>query len=195
MRQPVTPTVSAGKYHNVRRGETLWRIARMHSVSVDALVEANGITNPRQVETGRRLLIPEIKEFDNIERSSAASRDFAWPVRGSIVSAFGNVRNRVNNKGIDIQVNSASNVSASRGGVVTFVGRDLHGWGNSLIIDHGDGFETVYAGLSRINAGAGDRVASGDTIGLINASGGAHALLHFEVRKGHIPKDPLYYLP
>lgn len=164
-------------------------------MSVDALVEANGIANSRQVEVGRRLLIPEIKEFNNIERLSASSRDFAWPVKGSVVSAFGNIRNRVNNKGIDIQVNSASNVSASRGGVVTFVGRGLHGWGNSLIIDHADGFETVYAGLSQINVKAGDRVMSGDTIGLIHTPGGGHALLHFEVRKGHVPKDPLYYLP
>jgi len=194
-----------GRYHRVRRGETLWRISKRYHLPIKTIIEVNKIADPRQIKAGEMLFIPSQKTTERWKVASRKKRskietrgpfqDFIWPLKGRVVSVFGHIRNGVNNKGIDIQANSDSNIYASREGVVAFVGRNLPGWGKTIIIDHRDGFQTVYSGLSQIEVETGDRVRCGDTIARIVTSKNRLSCLHFEIREGHIPRNPLYYLP
>ncbi len=121
---------------------------------------------------------------------------FLWPVRGKVVSSFGTKEAGAMNKGIDIAVSEGAGVAASRSGTVSFVHADLPGFGKTIIIDHGDGFATVYAYLGEIAVQAGQAVARGQriaTAGRNVRSGGP--MIHFEIRRKQKPQNPFYYLP
>jgi len=104
-------------------------------------------------------------------------KKFIWPVKGRISGKFGNHR-ILNGKaksphgGMDIAVPEGSPVKAPLGGVVSMV-HDLYYTGNTLIIDHGYGINTVYAHLSRIDVKPGQRLKQGDIIGAVGATGRA----------------------
>jgi murein DD-endopeptidase MepM/ murein hydrolase activator NlpD len=87
-------------------------------------------------------------------------------------------------------------VVASDSGYVTFAGWDRTGYGNLVIINHGNGFITYYAHLSKILVQRGDSVAVGQRIGSVGCSGtctGSH--LHFEIRQNDVSRNPLGFLP
>jgi murein DD-endopeptidase MepM/ murein hydrolase activator NlpD len=117
---------------------------------------------------------------------------FAWPVAGAReTSGFGMRWGRMH-KGIDIVGNK--NIMAADNGVVTFAGTK-NGMGNCIIINHNNGYETVYGHLSRINAKKGQTVEKGDIIGIMGNTGhsfGTH--LHFEVHKNGTVQNPNKYL-
>jgi murein DD-endopeptidase MepM/ murein hydrolase activator NlpD len=128
--------------------------------------------------------------------SVAASRaGFIWPATGPISSYFG-PRHPL---GIDIDffANPNQPVKAAAAGTVSFAGGDpCCSYGYYVIIEHGNGFSTLYAHLARIDVVKGQRVAQGQVVGLGGRTGyatGNH--LHFEVRKDGAVVDPLGYLP
>jgi Membrane proteins related to metalloendopeptidases len=120
------------------------------------------------------------------------SGKFAWPVTGAkITSKFGKRWGR-QHKGIDIIGNKS--ILASDTGVVSFAGKK-NGLGNAIIIDHKNGYQTVYGHLSKINVKKGQIVEKGEKIGIMGNTGnstGTH--LHFEIHKNGSPKNPLNYL-
>ena len=104
-------------------------------------------------------------------------------------------RARGHHDGIDISAPKGAAVYASRDGKVIFSDR-LSGYGNVIIVEHGDGYATVYAHNDANFVRKGARVRRGERITTVGDTGrarGAH--LHFEVRKGNVARDPLYYLP
>lgn len=119
--------------------------------------------------------------------------------RSKILSAFGLRKHPVYHTsefhpGIDIDACIGDPVMASAGGSIIYSGKQS-GYGNIVIIDHGNGLCTVYAHLSEILAGSGSVVAEGQVIGRVGMSGnstGPH--LHFEVRSGGKAVDPVGYL-
>lgn len=117
---------------------------------------------------------------------------FAWPVSGAkITSKFGKRWGR-QHKGIDLIGNKS--ILASDTGVVSFAGKK-NGLGNAIIIDHKNGYQTVYGHLSKINVKKGQVVEKGEKIGVMGNTGnstGTH--LHFEVHKNGTPQNPLKYL-
>lgn len=116
-----------------------------------------------------------------------------WPVDGQLTSPFGPRDGRLHT-GIDIGMPSGSQIVAADEGVVTFAGT-MNGYGNLVIVEHPNGLVTYYAHQSRIVAVTGTIVARGQVIGYVGSTGhstGPH--LHFEVRVGGVPKDPLSYL-
>ena len=124
---------------------------------------------------------------------------YLWPVDGRISSAFGwrsiSVAGNRFHGGIDIAAPHGTPVVAARGGVVVRTGW-VGAYGYLVVIEHGDGWETRYAHLSRIDVRTGERVAQGAVIGLVGSTGastGPH--LHFEVRREGRALDPLAYLP
>ncbi len=122
------------------------------------------------------------------------------PVPGRISSPFGPRTHPIfgstsSHPGIDMQARSGDPISAAADGVVISA-RWHNGYGNAVIIDHGDGFSTLYAHQSKILVTAGDQVVGGETIGLIGSTGwstGPH--LHFEVRVNGIVVNPAPFLP
>lgn len=125
--------------------------------------------------------------------ASRGSGRFVWPVSGRISSPFGR-RGRGYHSGIDIAGSYGSTVRASNAGVVKFVGWS-GGYGQLVIIDHGGGISTYYAHLSSMSVSPGQNVSRGQRIGKTGTTGratGPH--LHFEVRVGGTPRNPLNYL-
>ncbi|HLF71193.1 MAG TPA: M23 family metallopeptidase [Dehalococcoidia bacterium] len=134
-----------------------------------------------------------IRTETTIEVSSAS--EFDWPTSGSITSFFG----LYHPTGIDIALdgNADSPIRAARAGAVSFAGGDpCCEYGRYVIIDHGDGFTTLYGHLSKLSVQTGQQVAQGEVLGLGGSTGkskGKH--LHFEVLKDRAYVDPLRYLP
>lgn len=171
-RAQALPSLS-GSYHTVRRGETLWRIARAYGLEIGMLVSANRLPNATTLTVGQKLFIPLPPE----------SRNFLWPAQGPHRSAGVS-------KGVHVSVPEGSVVRASRGGRVAVAARRLSGWGNTVILDHLDGYLSVYAGLEQLLAAPGAAIRQGVPIGTAGPGG-----LHFEIRRGIYAQDALALLP
>ncbi|MPZ74734.1 MAG: peptidoglycan DD-metalloendopeptidase family protein, partial [Nitriliruptorales bacterium] len=119
---------------------------------------------------------------------------WTWPARGPLTSGFGYRWGRMH-EGIDIGAASGAPIYAASGGTVSYAG-SMSGYGNLVLVDHGGGTVTAYAHQSAILVGVGARVGAGQQIGRVGSTGqstGPH--LHFEVRVGGSPRDPMAYLP
>ncbi len=170
-------------YYKVKRGDTLSSIARRFGVPTYSIVKINGIKNPDLIRVGQVLKIP----------TKVRIRRFLWPVRGKVVRGFG-LRDGVRNTGIDIRVKPGTPVRASSSGKVVFAGR-VGEYGNVVIIDHGKGYKTVYGYLERIVVKKGQPVRKGQVIGYSGYDlSTMEAVLHFEVRIGGRPRDPITFL-
>ena len=165
------PTLQ-GSYHQVRRGETLWRIARSYGIDVQRLAAANRLPSSGHVSVGQKLFIP----------LPAETRQFLWPVRGTVgQSGFG---------GVEIAAPEGSLIRASRSGRVAVAAYRLSGWGKTVVLDHLDGYLTVYAGLDQILVAPGADLRQGIPLGSLG-----QRALHFEIRYGTTPKNTLALLP
>ena len=141
-------------------------------------------------------------EYSGIYAVPANSRWFQWPVQGSHTVSLSNRygfraapggEGGTFHAGIDIPAERGSRVLAAAGGTVTVAGFDAER-GNYLVIDHGDGMETVYAQCQSLSVEAGDTVAAGDMIAAVGSTGkatGPH--LHFEVRQDGEAQNPVAY--
>ena len=118
------------------------------------------------------------------------------PSKGGYLSSyFGEVRAKSVHKGIDIAKNLGDSVNAALGGTVINAGYNNGGYGNLIIIQHGNNMKTYYAHLSEIYVNVGDVVNQDDIIGAIGSTGnstGPH--LHFEFRVDNQPVDPIKYI-
>lgn len=120
---------------------------------------------------------------------------FAWPLAGKIIRRFGQLAGGVRNDGIDIATPVGMPIRAAADGVIAYAGR-LAGFGQLVLIRHGDGWLTAYGHAQSLAVRRGQAVSRGDVIGLAGASGNApQPQLHFEVRNGRRPVDPLRLLP
>jgi murein DD-endopeptidase MepM/ murein hydrolase activator NlpD len=118
---------------------------------------------------------------------------FIWPVNGVVVSGFGMRWGRMH-EGIDITAPTGTPIWAAAGGTVIWSGW-RGGYGNCVVIDHGNGLATLYAHASALLVGVGQALSQGQTVALVGSTGnssGPH--LHFEVRVNGVAVDPLLYL-
>ena len=123
--------------------------------------------------------------------AARSSSKFSWPVRGKILSAYGAKSGGLFNDGINISAARGATVSAAENGVVAYAGNEVKGMGNLVIIQHSDGFMTVYAHLDAMNVRRGARVNVGQKIGTVGSTGKVtQPQLHFEIRKGTKAYDP-----
>jgi murein DD-endopeptidase MepM/ murein hydrolase activator NlpD len=127
---------------------------------------------------------------------------FDWPVRGTVLSSYGPKGGGQRNDGVDIGATAGTSVRASAEGTVVYSGGDVPGFGVTVLIQHADGWVTVYGHLQRADVKMQQRVSKGQQIGLVGASGEApRPQLHFEIR--HSPSarfkaraiDPTLVLP
>lgn len=200
--KPLAPQPSVnlpGIYHNVERGETLWRISKNYGVDIDDLIKANRMTDSSVIEIGQKILIPHQlspRPKNTVYVNYSNNDDFIWPLKGRLVGSFGKVSNNMINKGINIAPQGSRDIIASRSGRVVFLKNDFAGLGRTIIIDHGDGFFTVYSLSSEAFIKPGDSVRQGMVIARLDSAGeGKNGYVHFQIRKGHIPQNPLFYLP
>jgi lipoprotein NlpD len=194
--------------HTVASGETIYRIAREYGISPDRLMQANGVSDPRDLRVGQVLVIPEnsagfataslVGASDSTDRWAIpppAERQFAWPVASGTVSSPFGIRNGVMHDGVDISAPAGTPVNAADDGDVIYCGR-LRGYGNVVILQHSQGYVTVYGHNQRNLVRDGEHVTRGQEIAELGSTGRASAPnLHFEVRSDNHPENPLAYLP
>jgi len=196
-----------GTYHEVRSGETLWRISTTYDVDLMRLAKLNGIKNAEDLKAGGHLFIPgRLKTRrvsiakDNVERDLPAPREvkasygrFSWPVAGKIESEFGWREGR-RHEGIDIAATEGAPIMAADSGKVIFAGQ-RGDYGNLVILLHHDGLATVYAHNRENLVKEGDAVRYGQMIARVGRTGNATGThVHFEVRQGKLPRNPLQFL-
>lgn len=125
----------------------------------------------------------------------AGSLLFSWPVKGRVVSGFGPKPGGQHNDGINIEVARGTAVHAAEAGMVVYVGNELKGYGNLVLIRHAGGWVTAYAHNDEILVRRGAQIGKGHMIARSGSSGAIGApQVHFEIRRGRDPVDPLRYL-
>lgn len=121
--------------------------------------------------------------------------EFRWPVRGRVISGFGEKTESGRNDGIDISVPEGTAVKATENGIVVYAGDELEGFGNLLLVRHTDGWVSAYAHNKALEVKRGDEVRRGQIIARSGRTGNAEMpKLHFELRKSSLPVDPLKHL-
>jgi len=193
-----------GVYHKIKKGDTLAKIAKKYKVKPATIVNFKGNKQDGKEATltpGQYLIVPGGKK-PYIARTVSVYRgpvpksakkgtgSFVWPTSGYITQGFWS-----GHRAIDIGAWLGSPVVASDSGYVVHAGWDRSGYGNLIIIDHGNGYRTYYAHLSAMFVRVGDSVAQGTRIGSVGSTGhstGPH--LHFEIRYRNVQRNPLGFL-
>jgi murein DD-endopeptidase MepM/ murein hydrolase activator NlpD len=120
---------------------------------------------------------------------------FRWPARGKVITSYGAKTNGKSNDGINIAVPEGTPVKAAEDGVVAYAGNELKGYGNLVLVRHSNGYVTAYAHASELMVKRGDTIKRGQVIAKSGQSGEVGSpQLHFEIRKGSSPVDPLQFL-
>ncbi|MCG9125986.1 M23 family metallopeptidase [Candidatus Poribacteria bacterium] len=180
-----------GTVYTIEQGDSLYSIARKFNVEDwKQLQKANAITNPKHLQPGQQILIP-----------NGVAIGFLEPLKVPLVvtSQYGYRHHPITRRyrlheGIDFRASNGTRVYASKTGVVTYAARKS-GYGKIVIIQHDDDYTTSYGHLSRIRVSKGDIVRQGQVIGLSGNTGfstGPH--LHFEVRYKGRSENPARHL-
>jgi murein DD-endopeptidase MepM/ murein hydrolase activator NlpD len=120
---------------------------------------------------------------------------FRWPAQGRVIAGFGSSANGSQNDGINIALPEGTPVKAAEDGVVAYAGNELKGYGNLVLVRHSNGYVTAYAHAKEVMVKRGDQVKRGQVILKSGQTGNVNApQLHFEVRKGATPIDPMRFL-
>ena len=183
-----------GIYHKVKRGETVWRVAKTYNVPISEIIAANNIPDMARIEVNQLLFIPGAERAEAIMvATDETHNDFIWPIEGKILRYFRDSLGPKVSQGIDIQAKEGDFVKAARSGRVVFADY-LPGYGETIILDHLDGYYSVYGHNAKLLVGLGEAVLKSNTIAQIGRTNNL-AFLHFQIRKNAIEDNPLYYLP
>lgn len=173
-----------GVLFTVTSGDTLWRIAKLFDVEVKHILEENN-KEGAVLQIGEKLFIPGGKPLKAAAASLPVSRSaearFLTPAIGEVSSPFGRRWGRMH-AGLDIANDEGTPIKAALAGKVTYAGW-MSGYGNTVMIEHRQGYSTLYGHMKRVHVGNGQSVNRGDIIGEMGSTGnstGSH--VHFEVR-------------
>jgi murein DD-endopeptidase MepM/ murein hydrolase activator NlpD len=198
-----------GVMHIVQPGQTLWRIARAYDVPLETIARANNIADPTRVDVGTPVFIPGVRATIDVapfpaplpgQRRSmslpiATAGAYTWPVQnGEFMRPFGEPRLHHIHAGVDIRGLRGQDIRATRDGVVAFSGPTASGYGTMVILDHGDGVQSLYAHAQTVLVHTGDSVTRGEPIARVGRTGNATTEhCHFELRLENHPVDPMPY--
>ncbi|MFT3706957.1 MAG: M23 family metallopeptidase [Archangium sp.] len=209
--------------HLVEKGQTLYRIARAYGLTVEELMDANRIDDPRELRSGELLYIPgangkkSVAEYDAPEPEPQArgtgvvpvsapekkqpklakvgkgTGALEWPLRGVLYARFGK-KGKEPHDGIDLAAPAGQPVKTAANGTVIFAG-EQKGYGLIVIVEHEDGLITLYAHNRDLRVKTGQKVRPGQVVATVGDSGKTSGPhLHFEVRREGVPVDPLDFL-
>jgi murein DD-endopeptidase MepM/ murein hydrolase activator NlpD len=138
---------------------------------------------------------PAVEAPVKASEATGALPTFRWPVRGKVITTYGAKTNGKSNDGINLAVPEGTPIKAAEDGVVAYSGNELKGYGNLILVRHANGYVTAYAHASELLVKRGDTIKRGQVIAKSGQSGEvASPQLHFEIRKGSNPVDPLQFL-
>lgn len=167
----------------------------IYTKNIDETQNVMGIDSA--IEVAQTELTKKVKEQQKIKSSTLDGVYFAVkPVTGTITSRFGaneSIRDHTH-KGMDIAAPNGTSIKAVADGTVTYSGW-MSGYGNLIIISHGNGIQTYYGHCSKLYVSKGEEVEAGDVIAAVGSTGnstGNH--LHFEIRKNGTQINPQKYL-
>ncbi len=202
-------TTSVAKTSNngiyiVKSGDNLSTIAENNNMSLSELAELNNIKKPYALKVGQKLTINRNKPT-TIAKSNSSSKSttksenkgisFIWPIKGEIISSFGNKANGLYNDGINIAASNGTNFKATEDGVVAYVGNELRGYGTIILIKHNSNWISAYAHCGSVKVARGDKVSKGQIIGTVGQTGNVSSpQLYFSLRSGREAVDPIKYL-
>ncbi len=203
----------SGSVYTVKRGDTLSRISRMTGTSVRDLARMNGISPPYTIEVGQKLKVSSSSRSSGSKKSTATrtakvtpssavpksswppvgQRCWRWPASGKVVMTYSTSEG--GNKGIDIAGSRGQPVYAAAAGKVVYVGNQLRGYGNLVMIKHNEDYITAYAHNDKLVVNNGQSVKIGQQIATMGNSDADSVRLHFQIRYRATAIDPLRYLP
>jgi murein DD-endopeptidase MepM/ murein hydrolase activator NlpD len=201
----VIPPVD-GIYYTVQQGDTVEKLAKTYQTSADKIIgfEFNELEEPYTLTAGQQIMLPDGRKkvvpsnyypMTRVGRAPAGaptgSGRFAWPTQGILTQRYWS-----GHLGIDVANRTGTPIRAADAGYVVMAGRDTWGYGNQVLIDHGNGYLTRYAHLNAIAVKAGQSVDKNQTIGTMGSTGrstGPH--LHFEIIYNQVRRNPLGFLP
>lgn len=203
------PPVS-GYLYAVKSGDTVASIANKYKGNEQQILEANGLPLADALQVGQEIIIPggeppappapvaqprtligQVFSGNPPASAPASSKRFIWPTSDRRINQY--YRGRFHT-GLDIEGTYSSPIYAASSGTVEFASADRSGYGLHVIINHGNGFRTLYAHASKVFVRAGAKVNQGQTIAMVGSTGrstGTH--LHFEIRTGGGFANPLAY--
>ncbi|MBO9601767.1 MAG: M23 family metallopeptidase [Novosphingobium sp.] len=186
----------------VKQGDTGFGIAFRFGVPFAAIATANGLDPHAPLKPGRRLIIPALigqpqaiaptPEAPARPPVKAAPEPvFRRPVEGKVVLGWRRRPDGGGHEGLDFALAEGDAVRAAAAGRVIFAGAAPERFGNLVVIDHGNGWATAYGHLEKVTVKKGEKVRTGERIGLGGQTGEAtEPELHFEIRKDNRPIDP-----
>jgi len=197
-----------GIYYTVKSGDTVEKLAKTYKTTAEKItgLELNGLAPPYTLTVGQKIILVDGTKPAPKPRTPyyvlqivgrppkgapVGSGRFMWPVVGYWMRGFLSYH-----YGIDIANRTGAPIYAADDGYVALSGQDTWGYGLQVIIDHGNGYKTRYAHLSKILVKGGQIVKRGEKIALMGNTGrstGPH--LHFEIIKNGVRVDPTLYLP
>ncbi len=195
----------SGVYHTVRAGETVEDIATKYEVEPSAITEyeLNELEEPYELKAGQNLIVPggskpfvyravyATWEGEPPPGAERGSGNFGWPASGMITQGYWS-----GHPAIDIGGQRGSPVYAADSGFVITSGFSSWGYGRMIVIDHRNGFQTLYAHLADAYVEPGQSVVRGQQIGTVGTSGNATGPhLHLEIHYNGVPRNPLGFLP
>lgn len=197
-----------GLVYKVRPGDTIYSIAKKFETSAQAIVDFpfNTFSDDETfaIVAGQTLIVPDGIMPDEVTSATprfasvltpdagavSATGSYVWPAYGRITQGF-----RWYHPAVDIANSAGGAILAADSGTVVTAGWSPAGYGNHIVIDHGNGSKTLYAHMSSLSVVTGQRVARGAAIGQMGSTGrstGTH--LHFEIQGSNGKVDPLGYL-
>ncbi|WP_178116121.1 peptidoglycan DD-metalloendopeptidase family protein [Pseudomonas sp. LD120] len=199
--------VVRGEYR-VKRGDTLYSIARSKGWNWKELARVNRLRAPYALEVGQVLRFNGSGKATRVasRKTRASSRNrttappmpkvtlkgWSWPLRGVLIGRFSPTGKL--NQGIRIATTQGQPIHATLGGKVAFAGY-MRGYGNLMILQHGPSYTSTYAYNSRLVVKEGQMVIKGQKIAEAGAQDTDRAQLYFEIRANGVPVDPLRLLP
>lgn len=204
--------------YTVKPGDSLYTISRAFGVDTTRLARLNSIGSPYRIYPGRTLRLPDSGYAvrtpvpqaapaqtrtastqqplpQSIPKTPVSSGRFAWPVRGRVISNFGPKEGGLHNDGMNIAGRRGEPVTAAENGVVVYVGDQIQGFGNLVLLRHENRYMTAYAHLDRITVTRGQALSKGAELGKLGSTGNVDSpQLHFEIRRGTKAIDPRQYL-
>ncbi|WP_051195598.1 amidase activator ActS [Siccibacter turicensis] len=201
----------SGSVYTVKRGDTLYRISRMTGTSVATLARMNGISAPYTLQVGQKVRVSgsgakstatashkavKSRPSASVAKSPAppvGQRCWRWPTSGKVIMPFSDSDG--GNKGIDIAGQRGQAVYAAGAGRVVYVGSQLRGYGNLVMIKHGEDYITAYAHNDTTQVNNGQQVKAGQKIATMGSTGAESVRLHFQIRYRATAIDPQRYLP
>ena len=214
-----------GIFHKVKSGDTIEKISSIYKVQVSRIKSVNPTLELESLQIGSELFIPGARieaasakedknnktaanKTNNRKQDSKSSKSnikdnssgiFRWPVAGKISSPFGWRRHPITRRNdfhsaLDIRASRGTPIKASSSGQVAYSGW-MSGYGKVVVIQHSNGYSTLYGHCSSISVNKGQHVSAGEIIARVGSRGratGPH--VHFELRQGNRPVNPLQYL-